>query len=69
MGIRIFDAESEYDDDLTTDFTNDTDSTHSCQAQPVPKALSEISEISVCEKKSVRSVRWVVLNDDAVLPF
>lgn len=32
-----------------TDSTDDTDSTHSCQAQPVPKALSEISEISVCD--------------------
>jgi KaiC/GvpD/RAD55 family RecA-like ATPase len=42
-----------------TDSTDDTDSTHSCQAKPVPKALSEISEISVCEKKSVGSVRSV----------
>ncbi len=25
MGIRIFDAENEYDDDLTTDFTDYTD--------------------------------------------
>ena len=32
-----------------TDSTDDTDSTHSCQAQPVPKALSEISERSVCD--------------------
>ena len=32
-----------------THSTDDTDSTHSCQAQPVPKALSEISERSVCD--------------------
>jgi hypothetical protein len=42
-----------------TDSTDDTDSTHSCQAQPVPKALSEISEISVCEKKSVCDIKSV----------
>ena len=35
-----------------TDDTDNTDSTHSCQAQPVPKALSEISEISVCDLDS-----------------
>ena len=32
-----------------THSTDDTDSTNSCQAQPVPKALSEISERSVCD--------------------
>ena len=35
-----------------TDDTDNTDSTHSCQAQPVPKALSEIPEISVCDLDS-----------------
>lgn len=52
-----------------TDSTDDTDSTHSCQAQPVPKALSEISEISVCEKKSVRSERSVCDLDSTFFAF
>ena len=52
-----------------TDSTDDTDSTHSCQAQPLPKALSEISEISVCEKKSVGSVRSVCDLDSTFFAF
>ena len=52
-----------------TDSTDDTDSTHSCQAQPVPKALSEISEISVCDKKSVGSERSVCDLDASLFAY
>ena len=52
-----------------THSTDDTDSTHSCQAQPVPKALSEISEISVCDKKSVGSERSVCDLDASLFAF
>ena len=49
-----------------TDSTDDTDSTHSCQAQPVPKALSEIS---VCDKKSVGSERSVCDLDASLFAY